>query len=114
MTHAVSNIRLTPHEREAIRFAVAKACGETGTTWRRIVLFGSRTDPSRRGGDIDLLVELDPRAPADVYRVTSRLRLSLEDVLGAQRIDLVIDDGHSTSGFPGLAREQGVELWSNT
>ncbi len=114
MTPAISDNRLTPTEREAIRLAVAKACEETGTVWRRIVLFGSRTDPNRRGGDIDLLVELDPRAPADVYRVAARLRIDLEDMIGEQRVDLVIDDGRSTSSFPELARKQGVELWSNT
>lgn len=109
-----TNLRLTQPERDGIRRAVARACNETGGVWRRIVLFGSRTIPARRGGDIDLLIELDRRHPTDVYRLTQRLRLSLEDEIGAQHVDLVVDDGSGTGAFPSLAREQGVELWSNS
>ena len=78
------------------------------------MVFGSRTDPNRRGGDIDLLVELEPARPTDTFRLNQRLRLALEDELGEQRIDLVLDDGTADSVFPTLARETGVELWSNT
>jgi len=77
------------------------------------VVFGSRTDPNRGGGDIDLLIELEPASPADTFRLNQRLRLALEDELGEQRIDLVLDDGNADSVFPTLARETGVELWSN-
>ena len=55
MKTAATNLRLTPRERDGIRAAVQKACGETGAVWRRVLVFGSRTDPNRRGGDIDLL-----------------------------------------------------------
>ena len=114
MKTAATNLRLTPRERDGIRTAVQKACGETGAVWRRVLVFGSRTDPNRRGGDIDLLVELEPARPADTFRLNQRLRLALEDELGEQRIDLVLDDGNADSVFPTLARETGVELWSNT
>jgi hypothetical protein len=46
--------------------------------------------------------------------VTQRLRLALEDEIGAQHVDLVVDDGTGSAAFPSLAREQGVELWSNS
>ncbi len=114
MAGIATNLRLTTSEQEGIRRAVARACEELGVAWRRIVLFGSRADPTRRGGDIDLLVELDPRHPADVYRLTQRLRIALEDEIGPQRVDLVVDDGGGTGGFPSLARLTGVELWSNS
>lgn len=51
---------------------------------------------------------------AYTYRFTQRLRIALEDRLGEQRIDVVVDDGHGDGIFPLLAREKGVELWSNT
>jgi len=114
MSTAATSPRLTQHDREGIRDAVDQACAETRTVWRSIVLFGSRADPCRLGGDIDLLVTLDPSQPVDVYRFTQRLRLALEDRLGEQRIDIVVDDGRGDGLFPSLAREQGVELWSNT
>ena len=109
-----TSLRLSQSERDGIRLAVARACEELGVVWRRIVLFGSRTDPTRRGGDIDLLVELDPLHPADVYRLTQRLRIAIEDEIGAQHVDLVVDDGSGTGVFPQLARAGGVELWSNS
>lgn len=77
------------------------------------MLFGSRTDPTGHGGDIDLLIELTPDRTRDIYLLTQRLRLALEDEIGEQRIDLVIDDGRVAVPFAALARETGVELWSN-
>ena len=94
--------------------ATATACRETSAAWKRIILFGSRTDPARQGGDIDLLVEIGPEPAVDTYRLTQRLRLGLEDELGPQRFDLVLDDGTTAGGFVDLARTQGVELWSNS
>lgn len=106
--------RLSQTEREGIRRAVVRACAEAPAKWRRIVLFGSRADPNRRGGDIDLLVELEPGQAADTYRLTQRLRLALEDEIGEQRVDIVLDDGRDTGSFPSQVRETGIELWSNT
>ena len=114
MSTTATGPRLSPYEREGIRDAVDQACTETRAVWHSIVLFGSRADPSRLGGDIDLLVTLYPLQPVDVYRFTQRLRLALEDRLGEQRIDVIVDDGHGDGIFPALARETGVELWSNT
>ena len=114
MTSIATNLRLTPSEQTGIRRAVERACKELGAVCRRILVFGSRTDPARRGGDIDLLVELDPRHTGDVYRLTQRLRIALEDEIGPQRVGLVVDDGSGTGVFPTLARLNGVELWSNS
>ena len=114
MLTAASDLRLMPCERDGIRRAITRACAEAGAHWRRIVLFGSRTNPRGRGGDIDLLIELDPRHPVDTFRLTQRLRLALEDELGEQRVDLVLDDGRGDGVFPDIARHRGVELWSNT
>lgn len=113
MAASTDQIRLSPLECDAIRRATERACCEVGTRWARILLFGSRTDPARRGGDIDLLVELAADSPVDVYSLTQRLRLALEDELGPQRIDLVVDDGTAPAAFADLARSRGVELWSN-
>jgi predicted nucleotidyltransferase len=113
MTTARDKIRLSAHDCDGIRRATVRACREAAATWRRIILFGSRTDPRRRGGDIDLLVEIEADPPADAYRLTQRLRLALEDELGSQRFDLVLDDGTAAGGFADRARAQGVELWSN-
>lgn len=114
VTLPLDRIRLSARERDGIRRATATACRETSAAWKRIILFGSRTDPARRGGDIDLLVEIGPEPSVDTYRLQQRLRLALEDELGPQRFDLVLDDGTTAGGFADLARTQGVELWSNS
>ena len=105
-------VRLSPQDRGGIRFAVDAACAEANAVWKSIVLFGSRVDPDRKGGDIDLLVSLAPSSEVDAFRFTQRLRMKLEDQLGEQHVDIVIDDGRSMSPFLTLAKQQGVELWS--
>jgi predicted nucleotidyltransferase len=114
VTTPLDQVRLSSRERDGIRRATASACRETDAAWKRIILFGSRTDPARRGGDIDLLVEIGPKPEVDAFRLQQRLRLALEDELGPQRFDLVLDDGTTAGGFADLARAQGVELWSNS
>ena len=114
MSTASAEPRLTQRERDGIRRAIARACAEIGVTWRRVILFGSRAIPASRGGDIDLLLEVDQGQCVDTFRLSQRIRLALEDELGEQRIDLVIDDGRCESVFPVIAREQGMLLWSNT
>jgi predicted nucleotidyltransferase len=64
--------RLSDDEREGIRRAVMRACGEARADWRRIILFGSRVEPDRRGGDIDLLIEVAPDDAVDPYRLKQR------------------------------------------
>ncbi len=56
-------MRLSPRHQEAIVRAVADLCGPRA----RVLLFGSRTDDSQRGGDVDLLVTL-PEEPARIVR----------------------------------------------
>jgi predicted nucleotidyltransferase len=51
-----------------------------------IYLFGSRTDDTARGGDIDLLVVSDNLAFRDVLQLRSRIL----DRIGWQQLDLVV------------------------
>lgn len=51
-------MRLSEHERNVIRKAAAEVFGPDV----RVMLFGSRVDDSRRGGDIDLFVEASDSA----------------------------------------------------
>jgi predicted nucleotidyltransferase len=106
-------VRLSDVEREGVLWAVERASREVGVAWRRILVFGSRADLQRKGGDIDLLVDLGVEPAADVYKLKQRLVLALEDELGEQKVDVVIDNGTQREAFFGLARTQGVELWIN-
>lgn len=97
-------------ERDGILRALDEACG---ATWRKVLVFGSRAKLDARGGDIDLLIELDPRIPVDVFGMKQKLLLALEDALGAQKIDVLIDDGRRDEPFLAVARQQGETLWTN-
>ena len=80
-------MRLTKSEVLAIE-AAAKAVLPSGA---RVLLFGSRTDDARRGGDIDLLVE--PPTPVDASRaadLSTRLAARLYRLIGERRIDIVV------------------------
>lgn len=82
-------MRLSEKERSVIKFAVSKNFGATA----RVLLFGSRTDDSRRGGDIDLLVETG-LAGADALRAKIRTITDIQLALGDQKIDLITVDPH--------------------
>lgn len=80
-------MRLTKAELLAIETA-ARAVLPRGA---RVMLFGSRTDDARRGGDIDLLIE--PPKPVDAslaVDLSTRLAARLYRLLGERRIDIVV------------------------
>ncbi|MGK5086080.1 hypothetical protein WDW86_00845 [Bdellovibrionota bacterium FG-2] len=80
------SVRLTSEEITGICRAVLKCLP---TQVLRISLFGSRTDMQKRGGDIDLWIELDQLC-SDPALVGRQLRLAIEDEIGEQKIDLKI------------------------
>lgn len=78
-------VRLNSRDREAIIEVVCRWCPGL----RSLALFGSRTDLSKRGGDIDLWIELDAE-PSDPSLLVRTLRRHLQDRMGEQKIDLQI------------------------
>ena len=80
-------MRLSPSERRAIELTAREAF-PSGT---RVVLFGSRVDDARRGGDIDLLIEPATVLPADeLVARRSRFVSRLYALLDEQRIDVLV------------------------
>lgn len=61
----------------------------------KVILFGSRTDDSLRGGDIDLLIETDKRG--SLFDERGRFLVDLKRLIGDQRIDLVIKNEDSSN-----------------
>ncbi len=101
-------MRLDPEQISAIKTAIADILGTTA----EIYLFGSRTDASRRGGDIDLLIVLPHALGAD-RRLDARLKIlaKIHRRLGERKVDLVLrEPGRPESAFQQLAREQGIRL----
>jgi predicted nucleotidyltransferase len=99
-------MRLSPQARRTIRDTVTDLLGPGAS----VRLFGSRVDETTRGGDIDLLVEVDhvlENRPAAARRLAARLQMALGD----QRIDVVlIDPATLPQPIHDAARSQGVYL----
>ena len=99
-------MRLSEHQRQVIRRATADVAGPTA----RALLFGSRTRPELRGGDIDLLIEL-PQPSPDRWAVGMKLGARIEQQLGLQKIDILVADP-TTPDSPVLAaaRQDGIPV----
>ncbi|WP_018936842.1 MULTISPECIES: nucleotidyltransferase domain-containing protein [unclassified Thioalkalivibrio] len=78
-------MRLSPEQQTVIRQEVARAFGPDA----RVCLFGSRTDDSARGGDIDLYVEAEG-TPDELLESELKLHAALQRRLGERRVDLVV------------------------
>jgi predicted nucleotidyltransferase len=99
-------MRLSATQCEAIRAIVNNSLGPTA----RVRLFGSRLDDSAKGGDVDLLVELDVpvEAPATL---AAKLSVQFMRALGGCKVDvLVAAPNLAELPIHRIAREQGVLL----
>lgn len=61
----------------------------------KLYLFGSRTDDSQKGGDIDLLVISDELSKTDLRY----LRIEFFKHFGEQKLDIILDDGTFQNTF---------------
>lgn len=77
-----------------------------------VLLFGSRTEPSQKGGDIDLLIRL-PEEEKQAYTLQHKIRFlaELKSRIGDQKIDVAYDDITKTNPtFLHAIRENAVAL----
>jgi len=78
-----------------------------------VFLFGSRTDRTRRGGDLDLLI-VSSTAVQDAYKVRKALSMAIQETLGDQQVDIVVSSGLQDAQLPAfvqLAMLEGVQIW---
>jgi predicted nucleotidyltransferase len=99
-------VRLPAHQARAIR---EKAQADFGPN-TRVLLFGSRADDRARGGDIDLLLEVD-HPVSNRAAAGARFAAELQIALGDQRIDiLIVDPSTPPEPIHDAARRSGVAL----
>jgi predicted nucleotidyltransferase len=70
-----------------------------------LYLFGSRADPSKKGGDIDLLLVLkDKTSPTKsaVLSIKHKILAEIKSAIGDQKIDLVVAKEHELTIDPFL------------
>lgn len=96
----MSQMRLTASEVQAIREEVQRVDPAA-----EVYLFGSRTDDTARGGDIDLWV----RSSTIGYADRLRLQVRLKERLGWQKIDLLVS-GRDDTPMVQAAAETAIRL----
>ena len=101
-------MRLTEQQHSTIRSIVAETFGAGACVW----LFGSRVDDSKRGGDIDLLIETDQVDINAITRAEIAFLTKLQMKLGEQKIDVLLDYPSRKTHPPifSIARKTGILL----
>lgn len=99
-------MRLKEQEIEAIKKVTKTIFGEKAL----IRLFGSRTDDSLKGGDIDLLIDCNQNISlSEQYRLKIRFLVELKKIVGDQKIDVLIDGGQRQN-FVQTIKNNGILL----
>lgn len=96
-------MRLTLFEIENIVNLKNKYFGELS----KIYLFGSRTDDTKKGGDIDLFIELFD-SKYDNLSLKNKFIVELQDVIGEQKIDIVF--ARDSARVIEIEARKGIEL----
>lgn len=80
-------MRLSDHYRNTIKQTAHEIWGNQVS----IILFGSRIDDSKKGGDIDLLLQINNEEDVkDIVRKKIKFLSQLDILLGEQKIDLIV------------------------
>ncbi|MEJ5285031.1 MAG: nucleotidyltransferase domain-containing protein [Brevinematia bacterium] len=97
------NIRLTEEQIKIIKKVATEIFGEDV----KVVLFGSRTDINKKGGDIDLYLITNQKD--NLFKKELSFRTKLQLLLGEQKIDVIIQSDTSRD-IEQTALKNGVEL----
>ncbi len=96
---------------------ISKAClpavaREVWGDMAMVYLFGSRTDDTKRGGDIDLFIQLEKEpAPKEVMLQKAQFLSKLDILLGEQKIDLLVSTRYNNHlPIVKTARLKGIAL----
>jgi uncharacterized protein len=96
------NMRLTQFERHSVMEVVKGYLPDA-----RVLLFGSRVDDAKRGGDIDLLVLANTQPD---WRLKWRISDDIQQRIGEQKIDVVIENENELSTFGRMVLEEAIPL----
>ncbi len=94
-------MRLTNKEIDTIKNSVLALDADA-----HVYLFGSRVDDTKRGGDIDLLIESNILTKQDLRKI----RWQFFERFGEQKMDLVLDAGIENQAFINMIKPTAVQL----
>ncbi len=99
-------MRLTSDQIQVIKETACSVLGEDS----RVILFGSRVDDAKKGGDIDLLFETEHILDNRVNSVGA-LYVALIRKLGDRKIDILLKDPSTPDATVlQVARQTGIQL----
>ena len=96
-------LRLKPFQISAIKETASEVFGSE----TKVIIFGSRTDLSRRGGDIDILILT--KNLENAFKKKLKFLAKLYSKIGEQKIDVIITD-KPRKDIEKTAVETGIEL----
>lgn len=96
-------MRLTDQERKAIMEVISRFDGQA-----EVYLFGSRSDDTKKGGDIDLLVISDKLDKTSLFSIEEEIFKRIEE----QKIDFVLSGKDVKNKFARMILKKGaIKLW---
>jgi predicted nucleotidyltransferase len=99
-------MRLSPEQIATIKQTAHAVLGAEA----RVILFGSRVDDAKKGGDIDLLFETD-RPILNHAATLGALYVALIRHLGDRKIDILLRDSTTRpASVLDIARQTGIQL----
>lgn len=108
--HSISSlkVRLSSNDLDAIINLFHQHFLQDDKLW----IFGSRTDLTRKGGDIDLYVETNAESADKAIKMKANYLWDLEKKIGEQKVDLVLNLLHTDFLMPiyQVAKKDGVLL----
>lgn len=100
-------MRLTVEEIQGLNNAVKKYLSEY-----ELRVYGSRTDDSKKGGDIDLLLIVGPDNLNTTLSIKHLLLVEMKNNIGDQKIDLTLCDAKKLQEEPFLSMviKQSIDI----
>jgi hypothetical protein len=101
-------MRLNQKQADTLKNIAVEVFGRNAQLW----LFGSRTDDTRRGGDIDLYVTGFNQSLEKCLDAKLRFLVKAKQALGDQRIDIVFapQPGETQQPIHRVAEQTGIAL----
>jgi len=94
-------MRLTTVEIDAIKKSI-----HTHDSTAKIYLFGSRVDDTKKGGDIDILLESTIITDDEKWKIVGEIC----DKIGERKIDVVVTSNEKSPPFVKIIREKAILL----
>lgn len=99
-------MRLTPQQIDIIRHSAEKTFGPN----TQVILFGSRLDDNKRGGDIDILLDI-PEPLANPALLAAQFSAKLTRLMQGRKVDVLLSAPNLTHlPIHDIAFQEGVKL----